>query len=333
MPPADKKAPLPNLKLSQNIRKAIERNIGCEEDLIRTLQDVNIKKRAALNEITLKKDAFLRQQRRRRESLPDVLSRNSTNQPLVFARRARDDLSTDLECSTKAQLFPSCDKTTAQRIGKLPSLPRITTESGENDNVSCEVSDSQDAGIKSKEKQLREPDSVHLTDDRKNVSEKVLGVQSWPPSPSVHLGKSILSRRKSMADAGQANSGEPTGQPTWLRRQTLHHIFHSTTTPRAPSENQANASVSDPFLMETSIDVSLGDPTLSRYRKVLNRRRSLQTGTFNQPFCPVERLGANRGGERNSKSLEECHVLPSTNKTQRFRRVPFQDFCTEITEI
>lgn len=54
MPAQEKKSHLPGIKLSQNIRKAIEKNVGCEEDLIKTLQDVEIKKRAARNEILLK---------------------------------------------------------------------------------------------------------------------------------------------------------------------------------------------------------------------------------------------------------------------------------------
>lgn len=331
MPPSDKKALLPSLKLSQNIKKAIEKNIGCEENLIKTLQDVDIKKRAALNEIILKKDAFLKQQRRRRESLPDVLSRNNTKQPLAFARRAKDDLNTDLDYSTRSHLFHLCNKTIPQRVGKLPSLPKTTTVKSvsESDKDSCEVSDGQGVAEKSKGTQISKPDSEHLTDERKNADDRGLGVQSWPPSPGVHPGKSILHRRKSVADVGRANTVEPIGQPTWQRRQTLHHIFHNTTTPRAPGGNQANASVSDPSLMETGIDISPGDPTLSRYRKVLNRRRSLQVGTYYQPHCTLDRLGVNHGGERNSKSLEECHVLPSMNKTRRFRRISFQDFCTE----
>ena len=323
MQPADKKAVRRNYKLSQNIRKAIEKNIGCEEDLIRTLQDVNIKKRAALSEMTLKKDAFLRQQRRRRESLPDILSRNSTNQPMAIARKARDDLSTNLECSTKAQLFPSLNKTKAKRMGKLTSLPGTTTESGKSDKDVWAVCESM-ARVKIKEKHLSEPDSLHLVDGNEKVSEKGLGIHSWPPSPGDHLGKSILKRRKSVADVGQVNSGEPTGQPTLLRRRTLNHIFHSTTIP--PSENHCNGSESDSFVIELNVDACFGDPTLTRYKKVLLRRRSLQAGTFHQPFYPTESLGANRGGERNSKSLEECHKIPSMNKTQRCRRVSFQDF-------
>ena len=59
MPAQEKRSQLPGIKLSQNIRKAIEKNVGCEEDLIKTLQDVEIKKRAAINEILLKEECLL----------------------------------------------------------------------------------------------------------------------------------------------------------------------------------------------------------------------------------------------------------------------------------
>lgn len=331
MPPSDKKTRLlPSLKLSQNIRKAIEKNIGYEEELIRTLQDVDIKKRIALNEITLKKDAFLRQQRRRRESLPAVLTRNSLNQPLVISRSwARDDL----ECSTKpASMFPSYSKTITRRTEQLPSLPGVKIESGVgSDKNSCALSDSQ-AGIKSAQEQSSESDSLQLVSERKTATNSVLKVQSWPPSPSVHLGKSILKRGTSVTDVtGQANNEaaeSAAGQPTWLRRQTLHHIFHSTTSIPRASETQTNPSISDPCLMQTSKEVSAKDSTQSRYRKVLNRRRSLQVGAYYQSTCSMERIGGNRAGQPNSKSLEDCHVLNTTNKTQRCRRVSFQDSWT-----
>lgn len=333
-PSANKKAAvLPSLHVSQNIKKAIEKNVGYEEELIRTLQDVNIKKQAALNEMNLKKEAFLKKQRLRRESLPDVLLRgNRTKQPLVIDRRESDDLQ---QCCTKAHSFPSCraDKTITQRTEKLPSLPGITTESGEeNDKDSSEVSDSKGfSEMKSKKKQLCEADSVRLITERnpatKSTSGKVPRAQSWPPSPSIHLKKPLLNRRKSVADLEQAhNNAGSIWEPTWLRRQTLHHIFHSTNTLRA-SETRTNIGISDPSAKErnTNITLSIALGEQSRYRKVLNRRRTLQARTLYQSGCFNGRLGANHGGERNSKSLEEFHVLSSMNKNQRCRRVSFQE--------
>ena len=77
---SNRKVFLPNIKLSQNIRKAVQKNVACEEELIKRLFDVDLKKRDALNEITLKKDAFLKEQwRLRRESMPDVYSRHILN--------------------------------------------------------------------------------------------------------------------------------------------------------------------------------------------------------------------------------------------------------------
>ncbi|CAH3034734.1 unnamed protein product, partial [Porites lobata] len=186
----------------QNIRKAIEKNVGCEEDLIKTLQDVEIKKRAARKEILLKKSAFLGQQRRRRESLPDVLGRNGENHHLILNRKKVSD---DLKFS----------------------------------------------GI-----------------------ESVLGAHSWPPSPHVHPEqKSILKRRNSVADIVHSNNragwSESITRPAWLRRQSLHQVrFCSQTTP------QATSSISDPSLLQSNAEFVLEDSTLSRYRKVLNRRSS-----------------------------------------------------------
>ncbi|CAH3104014.1 unnamed protein product [Pocillopora meandrina] len=92
---SNRKVFLPNIKLSKNIRKAVQKNVACEEELIKRLFDVDLKKRDALNEITLKKDAFLKEQwRLRRESMPDVYSRHILNQRLLFFsfRKARDEL-------------------------------------------------------------------------------------------------------------------------------------------------------------------------------------------------------------------------------------------------
>lgn len=261
---SDKNVFLPSIKLSQNIRKAIEKNVGCEEELIKTLQDVDLKKRASLNEITLKKDAFLKQQRRRRESLPDVLSRDISNQKLMFARKARDDL----ECS---KMLPSY-KSMMWRPGKLPSLPGIKNESDEKQKDSPTLSDSQEiTGIKEGRKQLGESDSLQGNSDGKDSGDKASKVHSWPPNPSNDFRKPIL-RRKSVADVDQAKSVDPTGHPAWLRRQTLHHTFQSSPAKLQTSGTKTNQSICDPW----PFVMTLGDITISRYRKVLNRRRSLQ---------------------------------------------------------
>lgn len=153
MPAQEKRSHLPGIKLSQNIRKAIEKNVGCEEDLIKTLQDVEIKKRAARNEILLKKSAFLGQQRRRRESLPDVLGRNGENHHLILNRKKVSD---DLKFSSGTHSFTARDIKDAmlcRSTFKLPSLATSTVrntiqiESGNGDKI-CELSESQDSNGK-----------------------------------------------------------------------------------------------------------------------------------------------------------------------------------------
>ena len=242
MPPADKKTKLPNIKLSQNIRKAIEKNVDYEEDLIKTLQDVEIKKRAALNEIILKKDAFLRHQRRRRESMPDVLGRfSNTNQSLLINRKARDDS----ECTTGTHLFATHNRAMPHpSVGKLPSLPASNiskVQTGlENDKKTPTLAQSKGhSRIKkhmvqsSSEKSLHSTSERHAAIDRDGVLERNSGVESslrvhsWPTSPSVHQEKSILKRRRSVTETRQTKNAETTAKTAWLRRQTLHNIFHS----------------------------------------------------------------------------------------------------------
>lgn len=336
MPPANKKTKLPSIKLSQNIRKAIEKNVCCEEDLIKTLHDVELKKRAAINEIVLKKDAFLRQQRQRRESLPDVLGRNTTNHSLVITRRARNDL----ECSAGAHLLSSHDKTmTPRRIGKLPSLPVSTVCSRvkpdqDNDKESSDLCHGitgmmSNAKLQSSDESLLISEGHHSSETDSALEgdsgvESVLGVQSWPTSPSVQF-KSIMKRRKSVADIRQANNMETTGQPSWLRRQTLHHILQGKTIPprESSSDSQISTSTSDPCsLPQTKAEFFRGDSSLSRYRKVLNRRRSLQAPILHQS-C----LGSfGEEGGMFSKSLQPPLVNRSQNSC---RLVSFQELPTE----
>ena len=293
MPPADKKPQLPSIKLSQNVRKAIEKNVGCEEDLIKTLQDVEIKKRVALNELISKKNAFLRQQRRR-ESLPDVLGRNRTNQALMMTRMARDDL----QCSISARLF---SKTMSLgTAAKLPSLPVSAVCSDfrtcpENGKEALTTSGGQ--GVPGKRSLPKQPSEVLLQTIRetKKASERELvpeessgavepiqGVHSQPTSPRVDLGNSILQRRNSAADIVPANNVDTLGWPARQRRQTLHNLFHNITTQRGSDSQPDNVSTPDTSLLQSNAEVCLGDSTLSRYRKVLNRRKSLQAPTFHR---------------------------------------------------
>ena len=293
MPAQEKRSHLPGIKLSQNIRKAIEKNVGCEEDLIKTLQDVEIKKRAARNEILLKKSAFLGQQRRRRESLPDVLGRNGENHHLILNRKKVSD---DLKFSSGTHSFTACDKADmlCRSTFKLPSLATSTVrntiqiESGNGDKI-CELSESQDSNGKTgntvnhsqevssmqsvNERNAAESERNAMLNESSGI-ESVLGAHSWPPSPHVHPEqKSILKRRNSVADIVHSNNragrSESITRPAWLRRQSLHQvIFCSQTTP------QATSSISDPSLLQSNAEFVLEDSTLSRYRKVLNRRSS-----------------------------------------------------------
>ena len=344
MPPADKKAKLPNIKLSRNIRKAIEQNVGCEEDLIKTLQDVEIKKRAARNKIILKKDALLRHQRRRWESMPEVLGRfSNTNQSSLINRKARDNL----ECSTGEHLFATHNRAKPHpSVGKLPSLPASNmskVQTGlENDKKAPTLAQSKGhSGIKKDMVQSSSDESLHSISERyaaidrdgvlkrNSGVESSLRVHSWPTSPSVQQEKSILKRRRSVAEIGQTKNAETTAKPAWLRRQTLHDSFCSSDTPRT-SDNKTIATTSDPSLLQTNAAFALGDLTLSRYRKVLNRRRSLQAPIFDQPSCSIGRLDE----EVNiiSKTLQDCHVrVPQLTRKFKnsFRRVSFQRFGTE----
>ena len=294
MPAQEKRSHLSGIKLSQNIRKAIEKNVGCEEDLIKTLQDVEIKKRAARNEILLKKSAFLGQQRRRRESLPDVLGRNGENHHLILNRKK---VSVDLKFSSGTHSFTARDIKDAmlcRSTFKLPSLATSTVrntiqiESGNGDKI-CELSESQDSNGKTSNtvNHSQEVSSMQSVNERNAAEsernamlnessgiESVLGAHSWPPSPHVHPEqKSILKRRNSVADIVHSNNragrSESITRPAWLRRQSLHQVrFCSQTTP------QATSSISDHSLLQSNAEFVLEDSTLSRYRKVLNRRSS-----------------------------------------------------------
>ena len=289
----EKRSQLLSVKLSQNIRKAIEKNVGCEEDLVKTLQDVEIKKRAARKEILLKKSTFLGQQRRRRESLPDVLGRNGENHHLILNRKK---VSVDLKFSSGTHSFTARDIKDAmlcRSTFKLPSLATSTVrntiqiESGNGDKI-CELSESQDSNGKTGNtvNHSQEVSSMQSVNERNAESERnamfkessgiesVLGAHSWPPSPHVHPEqKSILKRRNSVADIVHSNNragrSESITRPAWLRRQSLHQVrFCSQTTP------QATSSISDPSLLQSNAEFLLEDSTLSRYRKVLNRRSS-----------------------------------------------------------
>lgn len=102
----------PNIKHSQSIRKAVQKNVAYEEELIKRLCDVNFKKRAALNEIYLKKNACLKEQwRQRQEGMPDVYSRHILNQQLLCFKKARDVV-------VYSKVYPSC-KVATQKPEKL----------------------------------------------------------------------------------------------------------------------------------------------------------------------------------------------------------------------
>lgn len=342
MPAQEKRSHLPGIKLSQNIRKAIEKNVGCEEDLIKTLQDVEIKKRAALNEILSKKSAFLGQQRRRRESLPDVLGRNGENHHLILNRKKVSD---DLKFSSGTHSFTARDKDAmlCRSTFKLPSLSTSTVrntiqiESGNGEEI-CELSESQDSNGKTGNtvNHSQEVSSMQSVNERNAESERnamltessgvesVLGAHSWPPSSHVHLEqKSILKRRNSVADIVHSNNragwSESITRPAWLRRQSLYQVtFCSQTTP------QTTSSISDPSLLQSNAEFVLEDSTLSRYRKVLNRRRSLQAPVFNRSSILPN------GGlpEGNVDSFQDCHF--HSPKNQDRRRVSFQDSSSSV---
>ena len=342
MPAQGKRSQLPSIKLSQNIRKAIERNVGCEEDLIKTLQDVEIKKRAALNEILLKKSAFLREQRRRRESLPDVLERNGENHHLILNRKKESD---DLKFSSGTNLFTARDKAAllCRSTFKLPSVATSTVgntiqiESGNGKEI-CELSARQDSNGKTGNtvNHSQEVSSTPSVNERNAASERnamlkensgvesVLGAHSWPPSPHVHLEqKPILKRRNSVADIVHSNNragcSESITRPAWLRRQSLHQAsFSLQTTP------QTTSSISDPSLLQSNAEFFLEDSTSSRYRKVLNRRRSLQAPVFNRSSFSLN------GGspEGNEDSFQDCHF--HSPKNQDRRRVSFQDSSSSV---
>ena len=256
---SNRKVFLPNIKLSQNIRKAVQKNVACEEELIKRLFDVDLKKRDALNEITLKKDAFLKEQwRLRRESMPDVYSRHILNQRLLFFsfRKARDELEF-------SKISPSC-KLVTQRPEKL----NITDAEREK-------------------KHLAESDSLQSNNKEKDFDGKNAEVHSWTPSPNKSCRKPIL-RRRSVADVDQAFSSDPLGQPVWLRRQTIHHIFQTAVTLQMIGTNLGGSNC-DPLLIPASEGRSFGNPTISRYRKVLNRRISLQAEPFHHTSFSVEK--------------------------------------------
>ena len=177
-PAQEKRSQLSGIKLSQNIKKAIEKNVGCEEDLIKKLQDVEIKKRAALNKILLKKSAFLRQQRRRHESLPDLSGRNGENNHLILNRKKVSD---DLQCSSGTYSFTARDKAALLRRStfKLPSLATSTVrnpiqiESGNGEEI-CELSESQDSNGKTGNtvNHSQEVSSMLYVNERNAVSER-----------------------------------------------------------------------------------------------------------------------------------------------------------------
>ena len=149
--------------------------------------------------------------------------------------------------------------------------------------------------------------------------EAVLGAHSWPPSPHIHLEKkSILKRRNSLADIMHTNNraswSESITRPAWLRRQSLHQVsFSSQTTP------QTSDSISDPSPLQSNAEFVLEDSTSSRYRKVLNRRRSLQAPVFNRLSFSL--YGGSSQG--NVDSFQDCHF--QSPKNQDRRRVSFQD--------
>lgn len=339
MPAQEKRSQLPGIKLSQNIRKAIEKNVGYEEDLIKTLQDVEINKRASLNEILLKKSAFLRQQRRRRESLPNVLGRNGENHHLILNRKKVSD---DLKFSSGTHSFTARDKAAmlCHSTFKLPTSTvrnTIQIESGNGEEI-CQLSESQDSNGKTGNtvNHSQEVSSMQSVNERNAASERnamlkesssvesVLGARSWPSSPHVHLEqKSILRRRNSMADIVHNNNragwSESITRPAWLRRQSLHRVsFSIQTTP------QTTSSISDPSVLQSNAEFVPEDSTSSRYRKVLYRRRSLQAPVFKRSSFSLNGGSA----EGNVDSFQDCHFHSPKNHDRR--RVSFQDSSSSV---
>lgn len=272
----------------------------------------------------------MRQQRGRRESLPDVLGRNGENHHLILNRKKVSD---DLKFSSGTHSLTARDKTAmlCRSTFKLPSLATSTVrntiqiESGNGEEI-CELSESQDSNGKTGNTvnhSQEEVSSKQCVNERNAASERnemlkessgvesVLGAHSWPPSPHVHIEQtSILKRRNSVADIVHSNNragwSESITRPAWLRRQSLHQVsFSSQTTP------QTTSSISDPSLLQSNAAFFLEDSTSSRYRKVLNRRRSLQAPVFNR-----SRFSQNGGSpEGNVDSFQDCHFLGRKTKT------------------
>lgn len=130
-----------------------------------------------------------------------------------------------------------------------------------------------------------------------------------PPTPNIRVNKSPGFKKK---EVGYRQ-----------RCQTLYHIFQKpSTTALGTDVDQAKTSSSDPTSLKSISEFRLEDLTLSRHRKVLNRRISFKAPIFHRSDTSFGAVSREIHG-KNSKSLEDCHVLNQNG----FRRDSLQDSC------
>ena len=217
---------LPKLNgLSPHIKKAIEKNTNCHDNLVRELKDVEMKRKAALNEIILKREAFIKQQLKWEKRLPVGYKHGALSNPEIKDSQQFQQGGLD---SKDSDLFPGRIPKMAKRFS-LPTLSRYRKKGPLSDKLEIE---SVCSVLQSGQQSLRDsrnPSPTWLSCDPVKQVDSEAKEDDCEPIIRKNSDDGIrLQRGRSLAHEPHVLSSEVALRPRLRqRRRTLHNLFQT----------------------------------------------------------------------------------------------------------
>ena len=207
----------------------MNRNAGCHENLLRDLAEVEVKRKAALNELILKREAFRKQHTKWQQRLPAGWSSSNSLgrrlQPVQHRQLAETDGGARVGAVSHVERLP--------RLSKRLSLPTLTAIPkdgcvGNSELSICDTSCRFQTRARQREP-LRELDPLSgaAIQVKETAESTPVGDSGEPADKTAAVNFQVRSRRRSLARVENVEPRVSLAPKLHQRRSTLHNLYQA----------------------------------------------------------------------------------------------------------